>query len=176
MADAEYFADDSTDRDAANHSANPSAQDSDRDAADEAAHAAGRSTLTLAGRRRKTFTLLEANRTLPLVRRIAADIVRTHSQAKRLHTQLTRKLPRNDRHVLSVELDAIVSKLQGFVDELAEIGVELKDYQLGLLDFVSYHQGREVYLCWKLGEERITHWHELDSGIQGRQPVSILQQ
>lgn len=142
----------------------------------DAEHFANESTLTLATRRRKRFTLLEANRTLPLVRRIAADVVRTHGEARRLHSQLTTKLPRNDRHALSAELDTVVGKLQSFVDELTEVGVELKDYQAGLLDFVSYHQGREVYLCWKLGEERIGHWHELDSGFQGRQPVSILQQ
>jgi hypothetical protein len=133
-------------------------------------------TLTLAARRRKRFTLLEANRTLPLVRRVAADVVRTHAEARTLHAQLTRKMPRADRHALSAELDIVVSKLQGFVDELSEVGVELKDYQSGLLDFVSVHQGRDVYLCWKLGEERICHWHELDAGFQGRQPVSVLQQ
>ena len=134
------------------------------------------STLTLARRRRKRFTLLEANRTLPLVRRIAADIVRTHTDARGLHKQLTRKLHRSERQALSSELDLVVCRLQSFVEELNEVGVELKDYQSGLLDFVSLHQGREVYLCWKLGEERIGHWHEIDAGFQGRQPVSVLQQ
>lgn len=138
--------------------------------------AANESTLTLAHRRRKRFTLIEANRTLPLVRRIAADVVRTHGEARKLHAELTRKLPRADRHTLSSHLDEIVCKLEGFVEELTEVGAELKDYQAGLLDFVSVHQGREVYLCWKLGEDRICHWHELDSGFAGRQPVSILQQ
>ena len=98
------------------------------------------------------------------------------ARRRRLHTLLTKKLSRSDRHALGAELDAVVNKLQGFVEELAEVGVELKDYQSGLLDFVSTHQGREVYLCWKLGEERIGHWHELDTGFPGRQPVSILQQ
>lgn len=134
------------------------------------------STLTLTQRRRKRFSLIEANRTLPLVRRIAADFVRTHGDARVLHKQLTRKLSRADRHALSTELDTVVNRLQSFVEELTEVGVELKDYQSGLLDFVSVHQGREVYLCWKLGEDRIAHWHELDAGFQGRQPVSVLQQ
>lgn len=142
----------------------------------DAEHFAQDTTLTLAGRRRKRFTLLEANRTLPLVRRITADVVRTHAQARVLHAQLTRKMPRVDRHALGAELDIVVNKLQGYVDELAEVGVELKDYKSGLLDFVSVHQGRDVYLCWKLGEDRIGHWHELDAGFSGRQPVSVLQQ
>lgn len=137
---------------------------------------ADESTLTLARRRRKRFTLIEANRTLPLVRRIALDITRTHATARELHSRLTRRMERSRRHDVEQELDAVVNKLQSYVDELNDIGAELKDYRLGLIDFVSTHEGREVYLCWKLGEERITHWHELDAGIQGRQPVSILVQ
>ena len=41
----------------------------------------------------------------------------------------------------------------------------------GLVDFIGRHEGRDVYLCWKLGEERITHWHELNAGFAGRKPV-----
>jgi hypothetical protein len=137
---------------------------------------ADESTLTLAKRRRRRFTLIEANRTLPLIRRIASDISNTHATARDLHARLTRRMDRSLRHDVETELNAVVNKLQSYVDELADIGAELKDYQLGLVDFVSTHEGREVYLCWKLGEDRITHWHELDAGVQGRQPVSILVQ
>ncbi len=69
-----------------------------------------------------------------------------------------------------------MTKLEDFVDELSEIGCELKDYQTGLIDFVGRHEGRDVYLCWKLGEERITHWHEVDTGFAGRQSVSKLRE
>lgn len=136
---------------------------------------ADESTLTLI-RNRKRFTLIEANRALPLVQRIAADVVRTHTEARRLHSQLTRKIERSTRLEIEAELDRVVTTLQSYVDELTDIGVDLKDYQLGLVDFISFHQGRDVCLCWKLGEERISHWHELDQGFQSRQPVSILQQ
>ena len=136
---------------------------------------ADESTATLI-RNRKRFTLIEANRTLPLVKRIAADIVRTHTEARGLHSQLARKLDRALRLEIEEQLDRVVNKLQSYVDELTDIGVDLKDYQLGLVDFISTHKDREVCLCWKLGEERITHWHELDGGFQSRQPVSILQQ
>ena len=141
----------------------------------EAEFFADESTLTLV-RRRRRFTLIEANRTLPLVKRIASDVVRTHATARTLHAQLARKLPRVDRQRVESELDSVVHRLQGYVDELTEVGAELKDYQSGLLDFVSVHQGRDVYLCWRLGEDHIGHWHELDAGFQGRQPVSVLQQ
>jgi hypothetical protein len=136
---------------------------------------ADESTATLI-RNRKRFTLIEAERALPLVKRIAADVVRTHTQARSLHSQLARKLDRSHRLDIESQLDRVVTTLQSYVDELTDIGVDLKDYQLGLVDFISTHQGREVCLCWKLGEERITHWHELEEGFQARQPVSILQQ
>jgi len=127
-------------------------------------------------RPRRRFTLAEARRTLPLVRRIAADVVRAHAVAAGVHRQLSAKPSREERLRLEVELDRAVVKLQGYVDELHDIGVELKDYATGLLDFVTLHEGREVYLCWRPGEETIDHWHETDAGIAGRRPVEASMQ
>jgi len=50
----------------------------------------------------------------------------------------------------------------------------LKDYEMGLIDFPAVHQGREVYLCWKLGEKQIVAWHEVDAGFSGRRDVKEL--
>lgn len=122
-------------------------------------------------RPRRHFTLAEARRTLPLVRRIAADVVRAHAVAAGVHRQLSAGPSREQRATLEADLDRAVVKLQGYVDELLDIGVELKDYASGLLDFVAVHEGREVYLCWRPGEETITHWHELDAGFAGRRPI-----
>jgi len=51
------------------------------------------------------------------------------------------------------------------------MGIELKDPELGLVDFRSIREGREVYLCWQLGEEHLSFWHEIDTGFAGRQPL-----
>lgn len=51
------------------------------------------------------------------------------------------------------------------------LGCEVKDPELGLIDFPSLRDGREVYLCWRLGEERIAYWHDLETGYLGRQPL-----
>ena len=128
-------------------------------------------------RPKRRFSLEEANRSLPLVKRVVSDIVKTHALAMKLQREVERsgKSQKTDASApQQKELDACMAKLEDFVDELSEIGCELKDYQSGLIDFVGRHEGRDVYLCWKLGEERITHWHELDSGFAGRQSVSKL--
>ncbi len=137
-------------------------------------------------RPKRRFTLEQANRSLPLVRRVVGDIVKTHALAMKLQRDLERQQPgKNARPqqpqpphqaAAQAQLDGCMTRLEDFVDELSEIGCELKDYQTGLIDFVGRHDGRDVYLCWKLGEERITHWHELDSGFAGRQPVSKLRE
>jgi hypothetical protein len=61
-------------------------------------------------------------------------------------------------------LDALVRRIQA-------TGAILKDINLGLLDFLSKRDGREVYLCWRYGEDRIEFWHELHTGYSGRQPL-----
>ena len=130
-------------------------------------------------RPKRRFTLAEANRALPLVQRIVNDIVKTHALATRLQKEVERQSSakhqqQQQQASIQGQLDACTNKLEDFVDELSEIGCELKDYQAGLIDFVGRHEGRDVYLCWKLGEDRIMHWHELDSGFAGRQPVGKL--
>ena len=61
-------------------------------------------------------------------------------------------------------INAIIERVQG-------MGCELKDMEMGLIDFRSEMDGREVYLCWKLGEENIGWWHETDSGFSSRRPL-----
>jgi hypothetical protein len=69
------------------------------------------------------------------------------------------------------ELEKDRRRLQGFVEELLELGVEPKSGPDGLIDFPAEQDGRLVYLCWKLGEEEVLYWHEIDAGFRGRQPL-----
>jgi hypothetical protein len=70
------------------------------------------------------------------------------------------------------EAERLRSKLAGCVDELTDLGIELKDPLKGLIDFRCMRGGREVYLCWYLGESEVAHWHELHAGFAGRRPLS----
>ncbi len=123
---------------------------------------------------RRRFTLQQANKALPLVTRIVRDIVNTHERATQLQAKLEESTGRES--ALQSQLDSALEQLQDYVDELGSIGVELKDYESALIDFPGRHQGRDIYLCWKLGEEKITHWHELHSGYAGRQSTSTLEE
>lgn len=72
---------------------------------------------------------------------------------------------------LQKELAGQIQDLQELINELNDFGCELKDPNIGLIDFLSLRDGREIYLCWYLGEERINYWHYLDTGFAGRQPL-----
>jgi hypothetical protein len=123
----------------------------------------------------KKFKLAEANRSLPLVRRVVTDIVKTHERITTLQGSLE-SAKHKDQPPIQLQLDRQVEHLQNYVEELHEIGCDLKDYQMGLVDFIGRHRGHDVCLCWKLGEETITYWHEIQTGFAGRQPVSILEE
>ena len=135
-----------------------------------------------------TFSVEQANRTLPLVRRIVEDIVREHRrwQEKILELELIASTAANavaasgqpapnepDERVATIERDAmaIARDIEAFERELEELGISLKDRRLGLIDFPGEIEGRKVWLCWRLGEPAVQYWHELDAGYAGRQPL-----
>jgi hypothetical protein len=123
---------------------------------------------------RKRFTLAEANRTLPLVRMIVKDIVSVHAQVSHLQASLLAGTRPKRAEQLELELEQRLARLHELIEELNGVGCELKDCSVGLIDFLGRHEDRDIYLCWKLGEERIHYWHELHAGFAGRQPVSVL--
>ena len=63
-------------------------------------------------------------------------------------------------------------RINRYLQELEAVGCVFKGFDAGLVDFHSLREDRVVFLCWRLGEERVTHWHELDAGFRGRQPIA----
>jgi hypothetical protein len=129
---------------------------------------------------RRIFTLDEANRMLPLVRAITRDIVElatglTERRERVAQLLAGRESNPQDPHLDELEivrqqLDRDAERLRAYVRELAELGVELKGLD-GLVDFPAYRNERLVYLCWKLDEPEILHWHDLEAGFAGRQRI-----
>ncbi|MBI5866009.1 MAG: DUF2203 domain-containing protein [Planctomycetes bacterium] len=121
------------------------------------------------------FTLESANKALTLVKRVTQDIVAEHSHMMRLRDDWT-ELENSVAKAGSVaamrdEIERRISRLNDLREELSEIGCELKDWKTGLVDFPAMHEGRPVWLCWKPGEDEITHWHEISEGFAGRKPI-----
>lgn len=69
------------------------------------------------------------------------------------------------------ERDESASELAQMVEQIQQTGCVIKDLDVGLIDFPSLRDGQEVYLCWKLGEERIEYYHGIDEGFAGRKPL-----
>lgn len=125
---------------------------------------------------KKFFTVEEANRALPLVSRVVADIRKQYRITMELDQAYQAVVERrDDAHTpdaLSDQREAALDRLNELVEELAEIGVELKDWESGLVDFPCLRQAREVCLCWKAGEKAVGYWHEQYAGFAGREEIT----
>lgn len=129
----------------------------------------------------KLFTVEEANLSLPLVRAITSDLVQLANELVDRRQRLAMLTAGREREAgnpysdelaaVEAEIDKDAERLRGYVQELYELGVEPKSALDGLIDFPSLQEGRLVYLCWKLGEPEVAHWHELDAGFAGRQTI-----
>ena len=62
-------------------------------------------------------------------------------------------------------------RLDKLVHRIQDLGVQIKDLSVGLMDFPAMHEGHEVLLCWRYGEERVEFWHEIEAGFAGRQVI-----
>src|SRR6184192_3189553 len=113
---------------------------------------------------RKYFTLAEANRTLPLVKRIVADLVTLHPEWRDL-------VSKYEQVGLRGRIDEVACRINDYLGELEQIGCVFKGFEQGLVDFYGKLDGKEIFWCWKQGEEKIEHWHELETGYAGRQAV-----
>ncbi len=72
------------------------------------------------------------------------------------------------------EMSVLQMEFYAIVNDLIEQGVVIKDIEIGLVDFFSIHEEREIFLCWQKGENHIRFWHELSGGFTGRKPIALL--
>jgi len=128
----------------------------------------------------RLFTRDEAEAMLPQIAPHlwqAQRLKREHDEAQQKLAELQAK-GRGNGHGLDAEISKVnvaiqktAAEINGIVDRINGMGIEIKDLDMGLVDFRSQMSGREVYLCWKLGEEHVSWWHELTTGYASRQPL-----
>lgn len=116
-----------------------------------------------------TFTVERANRSLAFVEPVVRDIVSNYHRLLRLRAERQKAEPSDP--ALAASLEHCVDLLNHYYRELLEVGCVLKDWQTGLVDFPAMCDGRQVWLCWRLGEPAVNHWHELHAGAAGRQVI-----
>lgn len=127
------------------------------------------------GKTTRLFTVESANRSLVFVRKVVQDIVTNYARLMKLRAEREELAAASAGSTrldeLAREIEELADALRALNDELTDVGCELKDWASGLVDFPAIHEGRQVWLCWKLGEPKVEHWHELYSGFSGRKPV-----
>lgn len=125
---------------------------------------------------KKYFTVEEANCALPYVSRVIDDVIIIYSDIVDLRRLLEHDDLSAEASQIERKYEQAMDRLGALVDELHAVGVELKDFERGLVDFPSIYEDREVLLCWHRGEDHVGYWHELDAGFGGRQSVDLLTQ
>lgn len=122
---------------------------------------------------RRFFTVGEANELIPFLSSKLREL-RTLHQSLRVWGALNPSADeiglRGGTPVPTRYVELLVS-LSGLVEEICSEGCQLKDLDSGLVDFPTIWEGREVFLCWKLGESEVRHWHEIEAGFAGRQSL-----
>ena len=128
----------------------------------------------------RTFRLSEAQEMLPLLEALlaAAQALRLEATNIQALIQAVRRAASGDGSSLQTDTRELESKLRGVVETMRErvaainvMGVQIKDLDRGLVDWVGLRDGRKVYICWERGEPEIAFWHELNAGFDGRQPI-----
>lgn len=131
---------------------------------------------------RKYFTLEEANQMLPTVDQELKTLQELKRKFEEKYLELRRQ-KENNRHgpievdsdpffILETELEFLQIEARNHIQGFHRNGVELKDIDIGLVDFPALIDGEEVLLCWRQGEEQISFYHNRNDGYAGRKPIS----
>jgi len=128
------------------------------------------------------FTLAESQRLLPEVERALRDALfhkaeyqkadeELDSNTERIRMSGGANVDRGAHLAVRARRDTSAAALKEALARVEQTGAVVKDLDIGLIDFLAQYQGRDVYLCWKLGEERIAWWHGIEEGFRGRKPI-----
>ncbi len=122
----------------------------------------------------KYFTLEEANAVIDIVRPLMVEILQIRASILERQPEAwpaVEKAAGNGGSKIASGIALDFARLDTLLRHILATGAEVKDINTGLVDFRSLREGREVYLCWKAGEDRIRYWHDLDAGFAGRQEI-----
>lgn len=125
-------------------------------------------------RERRFFTVAEANALLPRLTALLDELRAARDAIRAARADLLPVLEAaigNGGSRKAGEMLPYFERMERAILTIRDLGCELKDIDMGLVDFPALREGRVVYLCWRYGEDRLRYWHELDAGFAGRQPL-----
>ncbi len=119
------------------------------------------------------FTVAEANAALPWIRPRIETLreARDRLGDRDAHEALGEAAPTNGGGAHGKTVGEGFLEVRRLLGEISAAGIVLRDLDRGLIDFPSLRDGREVYLCWELGESTVAFWHDMDAGFGGREPI-----
>jgi hypothetical protein len=124
---------------------------------------------------KRYFTLEQANAAVAAIRPILREMLEIRQRIIDLQPEVwpvIEKAVGNGGSLAASQATREFERINSLAHEIQAIGGVIKDLNSGLVDFPAMREGREVYLCWKYGEQQIEYWHEVDSGFSSRQPWS----
>lgn len=122
----------------------------------------------------RVYTLAEARRTLPQLKQLMEAVQSARAEILRLRPDAwpaLRKSAGNGGNVAAGQLLAQFTRLQEGMKGIGQLGILVKDVDMGLVDFLARRRGKEVYLCWHYGEDELLYWHDIEAGFAGRQRI-----
>jgi hypothetical protein len=136
--------------------------------------------------KKKFFTPEQANAALPLVQAIVRDVAAVAQELRDQQERIAKVMAadkstlgdayREELQPIQDEFERKKEQIIEYARELENLGVELKDPHTGLVDFPAMMDNHEVYLCWRLGEDKVAYWHELETGFAGRKKLAHMAQ
>jgi len=124
---------------------------------------------------KRFFTVKEANELIPFLTERLCQLRSSCVELKESHEDCsfpTQDILTKGGMPVDTEYFRLICHVRTLATEIDAAGCQLKDLDSGLIDFPTVWEGREVFLCWKLGEPRVEYWHEVDAGFAGRQPLT----
>ncbi len=124
---------------------------------------------------KRLFTVREANELLPFLSSRVRDVRLVHREllAHCASAPSSQDITLRGGTLVPPRYVALLTNLQCLLEDIRARGCHLKDLDSGLVDFPTLWEGREVYLCWKLGEPSVGYWHEIEAGFAGRRSLEV---
>jgi hypothetical protein len=118
------------------------------------------------------YTVKEANEALVTVRPMMKEMMEIGEKIRKHQPELWELVQKSAGNGGNARLSRVLEdfdRLDRILHQVQDMGIEVKDLTTGLIDFTALRDGREIYLCWKYGEDSIQFWHEIEAGFAGRQ-------